>query len=179
MAIDIGKLTGKVSPEFLADLQPLQRRAVEAAETVRHISHQLHPSILDDIGLEAAVEQYSEEFQERSGIATHFNSRDVPASLPREVAGNVYHIFQECLRNVSKHSKSEEVFVTLEFSGGVLRLTVRDDGVGLAPERREAGTIGMVGMKERAHLVNGTVAIESQSGEGTEVSVSVPIAAAG
>jgi PAS domain S-box-containing protein len=181
LSMDIGKLATKPSSqEFLDDLRVMQRRAADAAESVRHISHQLHPSILDDIGLEAALEQYCEEFEERSRIRTHFSSRDVPDSLPREVASSMYHIFQESLRNVSKHSEAEEVFVTLEFVDGVLRLAVRDEGVGLPANRLRTGAgIGIVGMRERAHLVNGTVSIESQIGEGTEVTVAVPLTSVG
>jgi PAS domain S-box-containing protein len=177
LAMDIGKLASKASSqELLESLRLLQRRSVDAAESVRHISHQLHPSILDDIGLEAAVEQYCEEFHERSGIQAHFMSRDVPETLPREVASSMYHIFQESLRNVSKHSKAKEVFVTLELADKVLRLTVRDEGVGLPESPIKAGPgIGIMGMKERANLINGTVSIESQAGEGTEVTVAVPL----
>jgi len=181
LAMDIGKLATKpYPPEVLAELRLVQRRAAEASENVRRISHELHPSILEDIGLEAAVEQYCEEFEKRSGIATHFTSHGLPDGLPREVASSVYHIFQECLRNVSKHSKAAEVFVSVEFAGNVLRLTVRDEGVGLPQDRLKPGvSIGIVGMQERAHLVNGTLSIESRSGEGTEVQVSVPLEVAG
>jgi PAS domain S-box-containing protein len=180
LAMDLGKLASKPSSqELLESLRLLQRRAGDAAESVRHISHQLHPSILDDIGLEAALEQYCEEFEERSGIHTHFLSRDIPDSLPRDVASSMYHIFQESLRNVAKHSKAAEVFVILEFADGVLRLTVRDEGVGLPVSRLKTGAgIGIMGMKERANLVNGTVSIESQVGEGTEVTVAVPLSSA-
>jgi len=181
LAMDLGKLASNpAAREMLDQLRALQRRAREAAESVRLISHQLHPSILDDIGLQAALEQYCEEFEERSGIRTHFLSRDVPDSLPREVASSMYHIFQESLRNVSKHSDTEEVFVTLEFVDHVLRLNVRDEGVGLSAEQLKPGAgIGIMGMKERAHLVNGKVSIESQLGEGTEVTVTVPLSDAG
>ena len=180
LAIDMGKLASKAgSREQLESLRALQRRAGDAAEAVRHISHQLHPSILDDIGLEAALEQYCEEFEERSGIRTHFLGRDVPDSIPREVAGNLYHIFQESLRNVSKHSRATEVFVTLDALDGVLRLSVRDEGVGLSATARSATGIGITGMKERANLVNGKVSIESRTGEGTEVNVTVPLSNAG
>ncbi len=177
LAMDIGKLVSQHSnQELQADLRLMQRRAADAAESVRRISHQLHPSILDDIGLEAALEQYCEEFQERSGIRTYFSAQDVPDSLPRGVASSIYHIFQESLRNVSKHSEAKETFVTLECAANVLRLTVRDEGIGLSPNQPQSGTsIGIVGMKERAHLVNGTVEIDSKSGEGTEVSVVVPL----
>jgi PAS domain S-box-containing protein len=180
LAMDLGKLATKPSAqELLGDVRPLQLRAAEAAESVRRISHQLHPSILDDIGLEAALEQYCEEFEERSGIATEFTSRSVPESLPQEIASSVYHIFQECLRNVSKHSQAQAVSVTLEVVENTLRLRVRDEGVGLSAERLQAGvSIGIVGMKERAHLVNGKLSIQSQSGQGTEVSVEVPLSPA-
>lgn len=181
LAMDIGKLASKPSSqEMVEDLRGLQRSAADAAESVRHISHQLHPSILDDIGLQAALEQYCEEFQERSGIRTHFLNQNVPDSLPQEVASSMYHIFQESLRNVSKHSEAEEVFVTLEFVDHVLRLNVRDEGVGLPPGHlKSRAGIGIMGMKERANLVNGTVLIESQVGEGTEVTVTVPLASVG
>lgn len=180
LAMDLSKLALKPeSDELRKELLSLRSRAHEASDTVRHISHQLHPSVLDDIGLEAAVEQYCEEFQERSAIVTHFTGRDVPENLSREVASSVYHIFQESLRNVSKHSRAKEVFVTLESAGDHLRLIVRDQGVGLAPERLKTGTsIGIVGMKERALLVNGTLSVESRMGEGTEVTVSVPLGSA-
>jgi len=180
LAMDIGKMASKAtSHELLGSLRGLQRRAGDAAETVRHISHQLHPSILDDIGLEAAVEQYCEEFEERAGIRTHFLGRNVPDSIPREVAGNLYQIFQESLRNVSKHSKAAEVFVTLEAVDSELRLNVRDEGVGLPAASKGATGIGITGMKERANLVNGNVSIESRTGEGTEVNVTVPLSDTG
>ena len=180
LAMDLSKLALKPSsPELQKELMNLRTRAHEASDTVRHISHQLHPSVLDDIGLEAAVEQYCEEFEARWGIATHFSAHDVPESLPRAVASSLYHIFQESLRNVSKHSRAKEVFVTLGSEAGVLRLTVKDEGVGLAPERLKSGpSLGIVGMKERAHLVNGTLSVESRIGEGTEVIVSVPLGTA-
>lgn len=180
LAMDLSKLALKpAADELRKELLGLRERAHEASDTVRHISHQLHPSVLDDIGLEAAIEQYCEEFQDRSGIVTHFTGRDVPEALSREVASSVYHIFQESLRNVSKHSRAKEVFVTLESAGDLLRLTVKDEGVGLAPERLKTGaSIGIVGMKERAHLVNGTLSVESRVGEGTEVTVSVPLGTA-
>ena len=180
LAMDLGKLATKPSMADLAsDLRPLQLRAADAAESVRRISHQLHPSILDDIGLEAALEQYCEDFEERSGITTQFSSRDVPEGLNAEVASSLYHIAQECLRNVSKHARAAAVFVELASVENMLRLTVKDSGIGLGanPSSAAAG-IGIVAMKERAQLVNGNVSIESKVGEGTEVRVEVPITVA-
>lgn len=177
LAIDLGKLaTRPASEEFTDAARSLQRRAAEAAQSVRQISHRLHPSILDDIGLAAALEQYCEEFEEAYGIATRFASRNVPDSLGADIAGSIYHIAQECLRNVAKHSQTETVFVTIEGTANVLRLTVKDAGIGIDTRQLPPGAgIGIVGMKERAHLVNGDIAIESQVGEGTEVRVEVPL----
>ena len=178
LAMDLGKLATKPGAQDLVDeIRPLQLRAAEVAESVRRLSHQLHPSVLDDIGLEAALEQFCEEFEQRSGIATKFTSRNVPDPLQREVASSVYHIAQECLRNVSKHAQTKTVSVTLEFVDRVLRLSIKDQGVGWKAEPHETNGIGIVAMRERAHLVNGKFSIESKTGVGTEVSVDVPVGA--
>jgi PAS domain S-box-containing protein len=178
LAMDLGKLATKPgAQDLVGDIRPLQLRASEAAESVRRVSHQLHPSILDDIGLEAALEQYCEEFQRRSGIATRFTGRNVPESLQQDVASSIYHIAQECLRNVSKHAHTKTVSVTIEFTGQVLRLIIKDQGVGWKSEQPEPSGIGIVAMRERAHLVNGKLSIQSKTGAGTEVSVDVPVTA--
>jgi signal transduction histidine kinase len=148
IAIDVGKLVAKTeSPETIAYFRSLQRRAADAAEGVRRISHELHPSILDDIGLTAALEQYCAEFQERSGIVTHFSSNNVPDAITPNVASSIYHIAQESLRNVSKHSQTQEVFVEIETIDNVLRLSLKDRGIGLGLARPETATgIGIIGM---------------------------------
>ena len=174
LAMDLGKLASNPAlASFAGDLRPLQMKALEAAESVRKISHHLHPSVLDDIGLEAALEQYCEEFEKRSGITTRFQARNVPGALPQEVANSIYHIAQECLRNVSKHSGASAVSVAIEHRENILHLKVRDQGIGLKPA--EANGIGIVAMKERAHLINGRLSIQSESGAGTEVAVEVPV----
>ena len=176
LAIDIGKLAAQSAEPVAQQLRPLQRRSVEAAETVRQISHELHPSILDDLGLTAALEQYCEEFQERSGIATHFASQNVPEYLPKDVSSCIYRIAQESLRNVSKHSKTDTVFVRLEMVDSTVRLAVRDLGIGLERKSSESrSSIGIVAMKERARLVNGNFSLQSKAGEGTEVTLEVPV----
>lgn len=177
LAIDLGKLATKPAlKESIPELRPLQLRAAEAAESVRRISHELHPSVLDDIGLEAAIEQYCDDFEKRTAIATEFSSRNVPDSIPSEIASSVYHIAQEALRNVAKHSRAESVLVTLESKAGTIRLTVKDQGIGLPANQSQAGKgIGLSAMRERAHLINASLSIQSQPGEGTEVAVEVPV----
>jgi len=176
LSIDLGKLAIRpLDREVVDHVRSLQRRAAEAGETVRAISHELHPSILDDIGLEAALEQYCEEFQERTGITTRFEVGKLPSHIPSDIANSLYHIGQECLRNVAKHSRAEQASVILAAHDGVLRLEVDDRGVGIRPDLKSSPSLGLIAMKERANLVNGSVKVASQEGEGTRVIVEIPL----
>lgn len=176
LSIDLGKLAVRpLDSEVVSHVRTLQHRAAEAGETVRAISHELHPSVLDDIGLEAALEQYCEEFQDRTGITTRFEAENVPETIPREVANSLYHIGQECLRNVAKHSRAQDATVRLQGSGQLLRLIVDDRGVGINPDSKPGSSLGLVAMKERAHLINGSIDIASKAGEGTRVVVEIPL----
>ncbi len=176
LSMDLGKLAMRpLDPETIDHVRILQRGAAEAGETVRVISHELHPSVLDDIGLEAALEQYCEEFQERTGIRTEFKVGDLPGNIPRDVANSIYHIGQECLRNVAKHSRAQHAIVTLAMSDNILRLEVDDRGVGMRTGRAAGSSLGLIAMKERARLVNGSVAVASREGEGTRVLVEIPL----
>jgi signal transduction histidine kinase len=176
LSIDLGKLAVRpLDREVLEHVRSLQHRAADAGETVRAISHELHPSVLDDIGLEAALEQYCEEFQDRTGITTRFEAGELPLHIPREVANSLYHIGQECLRNVAKHSRAEHATVTLMASDNVLRLEVDDRGVGIKTDSRTGSSLGLIAMKERANLVNGSVEVASREGEGTRVTVEIPV----
>lgn len=177
IAIDLARLAGKSdSEEISPHLRPLQSRATEAAESVRKISHQLHPSILDDLGLKAALEEFCNEFERRSEIITNFTSHDVPDYLPSDISTCTYHIAGECLRNVHKHSRSKTASVILEIIEGTLRLIVTDEGVGFTrePSGLHAG-IGIVAMKERARLLGGTVLIQSDLRKGTKVVLELPV----
>jgi PAS domain S-box-containing protein len=179
LSIDLGKLAVRPLERDVVDhVRSLQHRAADAGETVRAISHELHPSVLDDIGLQAALEQYCEEFQERTGISTEFTATDIPESIPRDVANSLYHIGQECLRNVAKHSRAEQASVSLEHEGHVLRLVVDDRGIGIRANAKTGPSLGLIAMKERAHLVNGRVDVASREGEGTRVVVEIPVDAA-
>lgn len=179
IAIDAGRLVSKYhTQQAEGDLRRVQQHAAEAAEQVRQISHQLHPSILDDLGLKVALEEYCREFESRSGITTSFIAEDMPERLPSDVSDCVYHIMGESLRNVSKHSRGGAVFVNVGVTGDMLHLSIRDNGVGFSPTgaRTRLG-IGIVTMKERARLVGGTVSIHADIGQGTTVSVEVPVKA--
>ena len=179
IAMDVGRLAAKYSAEVGRDLRRVQELAAEAAEDVRRISHQVHPSILDDLGLKLALEEYCSEFESRSGIVTRFRTENLPDRMPLEISDCIYHIAGECLRNAAKHSRGGAVFVDVGMVGNVLHLSVRDNGVGFSQSQSSTGRgIGIVAMKERARLVGGTVSIRADVAEGTTVSVEVPVNAA-
>ena len=179
IAMDVGRLASKYSAEIAKDLRRVQELAAEAAEDVRRISHQVHPSILDDLGLKMALEEYCSEFESRSGIVTRFRTENLPDRMPSDISDCIYHIVGECLRNAAKHSQGGAVFVDVSLVGNVLHLSVRDNGVGFSQSESSARRgIGIVAMKERARLVGGTVSIRADVAEGTTVSVEVPVNAA-
>jgi PAS domain S-box-containing protein len=107
LAVDIGRIARQSLPSkavLKATLRSLQRRAVEATETARHVAHELHPLELDDLGLVAALRSYCQDFSNREGIAVHLESRDVPKGLKREIGSCVYNVVKESLTNVAKHA---------------------------------------------------------------------------
>ena len=143
---------------------------------MRSISHRLHPSILDDLGLPQALKALVDEFGERECMLATFTRRDVPAQLPKEVASTLYRITQEALRNIAKHAGRTHAKVTLEGSDSRLRLEVADFGEGFDTHQSRAG-LGLISMEERARLVHGKFAVESALGKGTTVGVQVPLQA--
>lgn len=144
--------------------------------TVRRIATDLRPSILDDLGLLAAMEWQARRFQERSGIRVSIasSSTDVgPAGNERATA--LFRIFQEALTNIGRHSGARTVEVLFEVRDGSFTLEIQDDGRGIsAAEAHGRGSLGLLGMKERASLLGGRFAIRGEPGQGTRVTVVLP-----
>jgi two-component system CheB/CheR fusion protein len=150
---------------------------IKAVNTdVRNLSHQLHPSILNDLGLPAALKELVDDFREHEKMFATYLGTMVPENIPTESAIAVYRIAQEALRNVSKHAGKTHVKIMLEGVGPWLQLEVRDLGTGFDTEgdmpRRG---LGLVSMKERARIVGGSLVVKSALGEGTTVSLKVPL----
>jgi PAS domain S-box-containing protein len=162
--------------EMKEPLRNLHRRIVQLSQDVREIAHQLHPMILEDLGLTAALTELCSEFSAREGIEAAFEQEAMPKTLPVDVASCLYRVAQEALHNVSKHAQASRV--RLRVSGGPegIHLSIRDTGVGFDSD---AGVprrgLGIVSMKERVGLVQGEFSIDSQPGRGTEVRVVVPL----
>ena len=145
-------------------------------KTVRRIATELRPSILDDLGLLAAMEWQSEEFEKRFEIACIFGSNVTDVKINPDQATGVFRIYQESLTNVLRHAEATEVIVNLQIKDQTLVLTIRDNGKGfIAKEIENKKTLGLLGMKERTTLMGGTYEISSQPGEGVSVIIVVPL----
>src|SRR4030095_7444492 len=144
--------------------------------TVRRISSELRPGLLDDLGLVAAIEWQGQQFQLRTGIEVHWETAIDNVEVGRDGATAVFRIFQEVLTNVLRHSQASNVYVKLQTPDDHIELEVRDDGRGIT-EREQGNTrsLGLLGMKERALLVGGEVTIAGAEGKGTTVVVRVPV----
>ena len=153
-----------------------------ALHSVRDLSHLLHPSLLDDLGLPAAVEWYATGFARRHRIAMTVHHDGMAERLVPEVEGSIYRIVQEALTNVARHSGARTCTVDLCRDGAWLAVTVADDGVGInlasskAPSEKRG--LGLLGIAERVAALGGTVDVNSAPGAGTRVIARVPARAA-
>jgi signal transduction histidine kinase len=162
----------KTIEDMRARLADVRELASLTAGDVRRIAMELRPSVLDDLGLEAAIDRHCTELQERSGLLIHTTIR-LSRRLDAEVETVVYRIVQEALTNAVKSADAKRIDIAVHDAGGVIRLTVRDDGHGFDPDQVSKG-LGLLGMRERAELLDGKLSISSAPGEGTTVELEVP-----
>lgn len=158
------------------------RQLLQALNTdVRLLSHQLHPAVLDHLGLSGALKILVEDFGQREGVPATYLSRDLPPITMQPAAIALYRITQEALRNVAKHAGKTHVKVSLDAVGPLLRLQVSDFGVGFdqVPDGSEMPSgFGIISMKERARMAHGSLQVSSSLGEGTTVAAELPFDAA-
>lgn len=156
-------------------LEGLRAMVDESVKSVRKISSQLRPSILDDMGLSAAIEWQLTDFGKRSGIITHINTLKEELPLPDMIRTGLFRIVQESLTNVARYANAKHVNVNLQHKNNELLLSISDDGSGFDVNNVTAKkTFGLLGMKERAAMMKGRYMIETAPGKGTTVIVSIP-----
>lgn len=182
-------LIGLRSIEEAPDVERVRRlserlRAVtaHAIKDVGRIARGLRPSTLDDLGLVPALQRYCDELRTALGIDVTIGG-DVAERLPREIETTVYRIVQEALTNVARHAAARTAEVHIERRNGTVRVTIRDDGRGfdVAATMHHEGrqpALGLVGMRERASLVGGTVAFQARASGGATIVVDLPVGAA-
>ncbi len=161
---------------FFKNLQELYDEVAELSDDVRHLAYQLHPSVLDDLGLKLALQALIDDFSKWEGVPISFTAHQVPAKLPSDVATCMYRLVQEALRNIAKHAQASKVDVDLGMSNKGLYLSVKDNGIGFDPHAKSAQKgLGLLSMKERIRLQHGTLTITSQPKKGTEISTWLPL----
>lgn len=156
--------------------------AERTLQQTRDLSLDLRPALLDDLGLVPALRWYLDRQGRRAGFATEFIADDIADAIPSEVATTFFRIAQEALTNIVRHAHATLVAMSLVRQGSGLELVVRDSGRGfdaaLATARAEhGGSLGLVGMRERAALIGAALAIESMPGQGTTIRVLLPLMA--
>jgi PAS domain S-box-containing protein len=148
----------------------------ETVKTVRRISSNLRPSILDDLGLIAALEWQSGEVEKRSEIKVNFSGDMTEPDIPLSVATGIFRIYQELLTNAVRHANAHIITSSLKLKDDQLVLKIKDDGQGMDPAiTGSKKTLGLVGIKERTFVLGGKYDLKSEPGKGTEIQVSVPI----
>ena len=162
------------STAVLGDAETITHNALQ---TVRDVSQLLHPALLDDLGLAAAIEWQSRTYEARHGIRVEVQTEGLDKRLSRDVELAAYRIIQEALTNVAKHSRASTCRITLRRRENNLEVVVEDDGRGFDPAdiTDPHRGLGLVGMRERAALLSGRVAFESGVGAGTRVNVRLPV----
>ena len=183
LKLDVGWIERGLTGEFveesaLALLEKAQRMSQaldETVHTVRRISSELRPGVLDDLGLAAAIGWQASDFQVRSGVTCVVRLPEEDLPLSREQATALFRIFQESLTNVARHAQATKVWVHLGEEAGAVVLEVEDDGVGISPTQlAELRSLGLLGMRERAAAFGGAIEIVGAPGQGTTVMVRMP-----
>ncbi|HEX5247015.1 MAG TPA: GAF domain-containing protein [Gaiellaceae bacterium] len=185
LARELHDETGQALTSILLGLKPLEdgtaneavaelhELVVTALQDVRRLAVELRPKVLDDFGLVPALERLAESFGEQTGLRVDFRSTIGEERLPSEVETALFRLVQESLTNVVKHSHANNVSIVLTRKGDAVAVVVEDDGTGFDPGETGDG-IGLLGMRERLALLDGTLDVESAAGSGTTLVAEVP-----
>jgi signal transduction histidine kinase len=169
----------KLAGPVIERLEKLRGMADSALEGVRRFSQDLRPSILDDLGLLPALEWLVTDLERGNGVKTKVAISGDKHRLAPEKELTVFRIAQEVLSNIRRHSRAQAVEMALDFGDDALTLIISDNGQGFSmPERTSdlalSGKLGIIGMRERARLIGGTLIVQSEPGAGTTVTLRIP-----
>jgi PAS domain S-box-containing protein len=173
LAVELEQL--QVDPsEVPTRARELRRQAVEISNDVQALSHELHSSKLEYLGVIAGIKSWCKEFAERHKVEINFHF-DVQSLVPREIGLVLFRVLQEALHNAIKHSGVKRVEVQMREDSGEIHLIVADSGKGFNLEEVQTNGLGLTSMRERIRLVNGTIVIESKPMHGTTLHIRVPL----
>jgi signal transduction histidine kinase len=162
--------------KFFEHLNHAQSRITEISKDVQAISHRLHSSKLDYLGLTAAARSFCKELSEKTKVQVQFHHSAVPSIMPKEVSLCLFRVLQEALQNATKYSGVRVFNVNLQGIPDGVELTVSDDGIGFDEhEEFSRQGLGLISMRERIQMVHGVFDIRTQPGRGTTISARVPL----
>jgi signal transduction histidine kinase len=170
----------KEDSKLTTQLTGLQSIVKQMDSDVDFLAWELRPAVLDDLGFAAAMKKYVEEWSTHFNVPAEFNQIGLDGKhLLPEIEINLYRIGQEALNNTCKYAKANNASVSLQRVDGTVSLIIEDDGIGFEPTKKAVMTgddrgLGLVGMKERAELIGGSIEIESSPDNGTTIYVRVP-----
>ena len=163
--------------EITKDIAEAGELVQDLGRDVQALSHHLHSSKLEYLGLAAAAAGFCREVSNRQGVEIDFHSEDIPKDLPKEASLCLFRVLQEAIQNATKHSGSQHFEVLLSGGSNEIELTVRDSGIGFDPQEAMRGRgLGLTSIRERLKLVNGNLSIDSQLQHGTTIQARVPLA---
>ena len=168
--------TADLSAKARRELNNIAELTSECSSGLHDISHQLHPSRLDTLGLVTTLGSFCKEVSLQHNLQVQFAHADVPEQVPKDISLCLFRVVQEALRNVVKHSGAAEVKVELTGHGDQIDLCISDAGAGFDPgfAKFDAG-LGLISMRERLRLVGGHLAIESEVSHGTRIRARIPL----
>lgn len=176
MGVMLGRAERRIADDdpLRAELREIGQMAQQTLNNVRSLSQTLHPSILDELGLDSTFQWYLGTAEKQLGVRVHYERIGAPVAVDATVAIHVYRVLQEALSNVARHARTHEAWVRLAYRPDRLELEIEDHGAGMEARTGRRG-LGLVAMRERAELVGGTIAFLRPEGGGTLVRLGVPL----
>jgi PAS domain S-box-containing protein len=170
-----GKQLPDSAVEFRDHISLARERLLDMANDIQALSHRLHSSKLEYLGIVAAAKGFCRELSEQQKVEIDFSHTNMPENVPKEISLCLFRVLQEALQNGVKHSGVRRFAVELQGSEGEFQLTVTDQGVGFDPrDAINRHGLGLISMRERLHLAGGQISIESQPGSGTTIHARLP-----
>ena len=163
-------------PELKPQMEEVRQLIAQTLDDVHNLAVELRPSVLDDLGLEAALQRHIQDYRRRFHLDIDLVAIGLDERLPPAAETTLYRIVQEGLTNIARHAQARTASILLERRNGRVRVIIEDDGQGFAQQQAVgSGRLGLYGMRERAELLDGTFTIESEPGQGTSIFVEVPL----
>jgi len=181
LGLRLVKNQGSAVPAVGQSVAKLEQLAGQLMQTIHRLAWELHPAVLDDLGLETALRHYAEEWSKTNQVALAFHCTGMEtARLAPDLETTLYRVTQEALTNVSRHARATRVNLLLERWAEMVSLIIEDDGAGFEAESvfqtaRARNSLGLLGMQERVTLTGGTLRIESEPGAGATIFVRIPL----